>query len=191
MGKPDLAKESTVFALGLASEQEFWPGEPSRARFTTWSGTLSIVDDETDKGIEVAHGIFVLYRDARFDPDFSSSMDEDSADMELIASAISGDDGSADDDLFEDSILFGGDVLIADRIWVLPECRGHGYSHVLVDQVARTLAPEGVIAMLPMPPGDQSAGPVAALQRHWAAGGFREWRQGVFVRPSVVPEDDE
>jgi GNAT superfamily N-acetyltransferase len=173
-----------MFALDLASEQRFWKSEMSEPRFTSWTGTLSVVEDETHGCNEAAHGFFVLYRDARFDGNFWDSMDADSADLELIASAISGPGGSADDDLFDDSTLFGGDVLIADRIWVHPEFRGHGYSHVLVDQVARTLAPEGVIALLPMPPGDQTAGPVAALQRHWAAGGFGEWERGVFVRSS-------
>ncbi|WP_223692774.1 hypothetical protein [Leifsonia poae] len=183
---------SAIFALELTSEKRFWLAEPDEPRFSRWSAALSLIDDGSDAGVLVAHGLFLLYRNARWDGRFLDRMDEDSSDMERIASAIVDESGSASDDIFGEGDVFGGDVVIADRIEVLPEFRQHGYSHMLVDSVARELAPDGAIALLPMPPGDQSPGPVSALQRHWAAGGYVERRHGVFTRPTIpaLVEDD-
>jgi hypothetical protein len=179
---------SAIFALELTSEKRFWLEEPDEPRFSRWSAALSLIDD-SDSGVLVAHGLFLLYRNARWDSRFLDRMDEDSIDMERIASAIVDETGAASDDIFGYGDLFGGDVLIADRIEVPQEFRHRGYSHMLVDSVARELVSGGAIALLPMPPGDQSAEPVAALQKHWAAGGYTERRHGVFTRPSIPTPD--
>lgn len=174
------------FDLHLSSTQPTSADLADDLSLSRWSVRLTGYADNPDDGHELAVGIATLIRDARYDARFYDRMDELDADHEIIGAALREESGAASSALFEDfGIDFGGDVLFVDRVSVPQAHRGHGYSHLLVDSAARALAPDGIIALQPMPPGDRSAENVAGLRRHWASGGFVERAFGIYVRASV------
>lgn len=169
----------------LSSTRRVHPGLPNDGGYSTWFAELRGYRTSPDDAITLGSASIVLFRDARWNTGFYDRMDEVDADMEVIAAAVRDDSGAAADDLFDD---LGGDLIVIDRVSIEPEYRGGHLSHLLVDAAAKALSPDGVIALLPMPPGDQQPANVAKLQRHWASAGFVEHRLGVYVR-AVVPGD--
>jgi GNAT superfamily N-acetyltransferase len=171
----DLILEVTLSSTRLVHPELLNDGGCSR-----WFAELSGYDTSPDDSIALGSASIVLFRDARWDSGFYDRMDEVDADMELIAAAVCDDSGAAADDL-------GGDLIVIDRVSIDPDHRGRRLSHQLVDVAAEALSPEGVIAMLPMPPGDQRPTNVAKLQQHWSSAGFIGRKHGVFVRSVARP----
>ncbi|ASD21719.1 hypothetical protein B7495_06100 [Cryobacterium sp. LW097] len=171
--------------MKLSSTRLIHPELPNNGGYSTWFAELRGYDHDPENLIALGSASIVLFRDARWNPGFYDRMDEVDADMELIAAAVRDPSGAAADELFDE---FGGDLIVIDRVSIEPEYRGKGLSHLLVDAAAEALSPDGVIALLPMPPGDERPENVAKLQRHWTDAGFIEHRLGVFVRAAVRAE---
>ena len=171
-----------ILEVALRSTRPVNPELPDDGGYARWFAELSGYTNSPDDAVTLGSASIVLFRDARWNAGFYDRMDEVDADMGLIAEALRNDSGAAADELFDE---LGGDLIVIDRVSIAPEYRGGHPSHVLVDAAAQALSPEGVIALLPMPPGDQRPGNIAKLQQHWVAAGFVEHRLGVYVRAEV------
>jgi len=169
--------------LKLVSTRPVYPELPDNGGYSTWFAELVGYGTNPEDEVALGSASIVLFRDARWNTGFYDRMDEVDTDMEVIAAAVRDESGAADDELFDE---LGDDLIVIDRVSIESEYRGGHLSHLLVDAAARALSPEGVIALLPMAPGDQRPDNVAKLQRHWVRAGFVEHRLGVYVRAAVL-----
>jgi hypothetical protein len=173
------------FEITLQSTRLVRPELPDNGGYARWTATLGAYETDPDASVDVGTAFVVLFRDARWNTGFYDRMDEEDADMEIIASAIVGRNGAASEELFDSMGVEGGDVIVIDRVGIPEEYRGARLSHMLVDATAQALSPEGVVVLLPMPAGAQKPANIAGLQRHWERAGFREHRNGVYVRAAL------
>lgn len=173
-----------IFLIKVSSYREVHTGLPDDGGYAQWFATLLGYVETPDDAVELGTATMVLFRNARWNPNFWDRMDEENADMEILASAVSGG-SAADEELFERFDSDGGDILFFDRVSIASEYRGHDYSHVLVNAAAQALVPESVIALQPMPQGRQLPEDIERLQNHWVKMGFEPYRAGVYVRAAV------
>jgi GNAT superfamily N-acetyltransferase len=162
----------------------------------SWHVSADICGDSGAPEIHVGDiEIVVVDRDETRDP--FSLLDGESGDLGHIASTVFIPGSSdLDPELDEQLEVFGGRVLILDRVQLTPPWRGFGLGVMLAGTAIRKLSADaGFAACYPAPldddpdpaeeqtPEGQAARrkAIAALGRTWARLGFEHFRDGVHV----------
>lgn len=153
-------------------------------RADQWGATLRLATEDGEQQPVAARARFTVIREARHESAVWDLLDEISGDHEAVGSALCLRDGVIDDDAFQEvDALLGFDLMVVDHVHVKRAHRGHGLSHRLVDVAVKALGVHGLVALHAMPTrGPRKPEHVEALQRHWEAGGFQHWRDGVYIR---------
>ncbi len=155
--------------------------------YRVWTANLTGTDPNTHTEMNLGCARVRLCREARWDGDFYGRLDAVDVDMETIGGAIADQGANADDEVFQAHGVGSGDLLIFERVSVAEYWRKHDLSFQIVEAVAEALAPDSLLALTPMPEGEQTPAAIAKLQAHWARAGFELWREGVFVRSAWMP----
>lgn len=176
-----LDPDTISFRIEVESSREVETETPFDGGYSSWSARLIAYDEGRQHEESVGTTSLALCRDARWNPNFWDRMDEENADMEVFGSALSSTSSGADEDLWDDE-TFKGDVLVFDRVTINGDWRRRDLSFTLVDAAAEVICPGALLALQPMPAGEQTQENISRLQRHWTRGGFTERRLGVFTK---------